>query len=193
MVFSKPNLRCKPQCQKHHGNMRTCIFLLLLLELVLWRTAYGLNRRSETSTIYISCNNVQLMDSILKNDTTIKTVHIYGLTFDSSTLLPIQKFCSKIVTLRIRNCKNVVIPYWLGNLVFLDSLDLSGSSCSEYENIGNSKGLKYLNLTGTYIRYIPDSFRNLVELRYFILGFNRIRNSELDKWKLILPKCEFYW
>ncbi|XP_050245499.1 disease resistance protein RPV1-like isoform X1 [Quercus robur] len=72
-----------------------------------------------------------------------------------------------LTSLTLRSCKKLVcLPNTICCLKSLECLDLSGSSNFENlpENLGNVKGLKRLNLSGTAIKELPSSIECLPSL-----------------------------
>ncbi|XP_075651922.1 uncharacterized protein LOC142622358 [Castanea sativa] len=101
--------------------------------------------------------------------------HLQRLTLNYTAILELPSLVGRLIgltSLTMMGCKNLVcLPITICSLNSLECLDLS--KCSNFdnlpENLGNLKGLKQLDLSGTAIKEFPSSIEGLTTLTFLTL------------------------
>ena len=118
------------------------------------------------------CSN---FDNLPKNLGNVKGLKVLDLSGTAIKELPsLVEGLTSLTLLTLKDCKNLFcLPSTICSLKSLEYLDLYG--CSNFDNLpknlGNVKGLKEIDLSGTAIKKLPSSIEGLTSLTLLTLKY----------------------
>ncbi len=149
----------------------------------------GLEKLNQLTNLDLSNNKLKTIPAIIAQ---LNSLEKLDLSFNRLTELPDEiGSLSQLQELYLESNNLQLLPDEIGKLKNLKELYLSFNNLYQLPDaIGNLVKLENLNLSNNHLVQLPDAIKDLSELKKLNLKGNRFTQTEIEKIKSLLPRCE---